>query len=926
MRNLLPSLAAAFLSVLAGAPLAAQGAFDPAAGLIRLADANGDGDVVKGEWAAFLTGLDAAEDGALDPRAILARIAFRDLDGDGRFAASDVESALAPDAPPSLTRFFLQALADRDASGDVSAAERDAFLALPAVAATPAGEALAPDALIGWIRAIEALPPPPADDRGRRVPPVVLAGMLPVLDADSNGTLTVDDLNGLQRGADADGDGDVTAEELRGRQGPTFARWDVDPEVKARPPLMPWQRSLADALLLVERTQKPLLVCVNMDDENASEVLAWNRYRDPAFARLAGGFVCVLASPDRREPLEYDDRGRRLFDRRFGRLVNSEHIDIEPQLFERFFHGMRVAPRHVGVAPDGTVLFDLYLLQDLSLVDAKLREFGKPDVPTAPPPASLSDEELLASPDAACRDELERRFVAADEPARAQLLAGALAEHRPFQHPELLRLALRDVSPGIRTQAVGNLLRSPALFPLELVPESFAVAAGWTTRSGESAPAVPFSHQIVVGLRAAATEADAAGDAERARDARFFARVYSAIDAPSRHLDPARWRVMLAGEKPAPRPDYAQLDYDTAIAQLDAVERALTGNSDDVAVLGRRADVLARIARIRMATAENPLYFLQDVERAADDVIARAPFDARALALKAWSLYHLNKVPEAAIAATLALPHLARQAADPATFEVLDILATAKTREIYDAIEAGRPWGDEAIPDACAAYAVLCAHPDATDAHRVRFLELLGALRAYPQQRAVARAALAAWPASEQLHAWLRFVELRDGGSRALEEAYADLFQDVAPSLEPTIAWFRGLAELFAAEHDVQCRDAAAAREAYARSRGAFEESLAGAPGFAPTVAHYSALGLSGLARLELADGRIDAALAAATDALRAAPRSAESQDGLGKSPLDTAREVCGALERADRAGEADALRGAARELGLELELEPGGV
>ena len=136
-------------------------------------------------------------------------------------------------------------------------------------------------------------------------------------------------------------------------------------------------RELLPVLERAVQTGKPLLLCVNMDGESASESLAWDRYRDPEFAALAEGFVCLVASPDRREPRERDDRGRRLPDRRFGRLVNSEHIDVEPLLFERYFSGNRVAPRHVGVSPEGEILFDVFLVQDLSIVDQKLREFGK---------------------------------------------------------------------------------------------------------------------------------------------------------------------------------------------------------------------------------------------------------------------------------------------------------------------------------------------------------------------------------------------------------------------------------------------------------------------------------------------------------------------------------------------------------------------
>lgn len=241
-----------------------------------------------------------------------------------------------------------------------------------------------------------------------------------------------------------------------------------------RPPRMPWQRSLEDALALVESTGKPLLVCVNMDGEAASESIAWGRYRDPEFAELAEGFVCVLASPSRHRERERDDRGRRLEDPRFGRLLDSEHIEIEPLLYERYFQGRRVAPRHVGVAPDGTILFDLFLLQDLSRIDAALRKHGKASEEERVPLTQRSRESLLSSPDARDRGELEERFQAGDEATRVQLSKLALSFERQAQHPELLRLALRDPLPGVRAAAASTLASHAALAPLDLLPQAWS--------------------------------------------------------------------------------------------------------------------------------------------------------------------------------------------------------------------------------------------------------------------------------------------------------------------------------------------------------------------------------------------------------------------------------------------------------------------
>ena len=110
-------------------------------------------------------------------------------------------------------------------------------------------------------------------------------------------------------------------------------------EAKARPNLIHWERDLEDALAISKATGKPLLICVNMDGETACESIAHYRYKDPEFAQLTRGFVPLIVSPDRRNVRDHDDRGRRIPDPRFGRVINAEHITIEPELFELYFSG-----------------------------------------------------------------------------------------------------------------------------------------------------------------------------------------------------------------------------------------------------------------------------------------------------------------------------------------------------------------------------------------------------------------------------------------------------------------------------------------------------------------------------------------------------------------------------------------------------------
>ena len=64
-----------------------------------------------------------------------------------------------------------------------------------------------------------------------------------------------------------------------------------------KPPLIRWQRTWEDAVRLSQQTKKPILVCVNMDGEIASEHYAGVRYRDPEVAKLfaSSGQICIVA-------------------------------------------------------------------------------------------------------------------------------------------------------------------------------------------------------------------------------------------------------------------------------------------------------------------------------------------------------------------------------------------------------------------------------------------------------------------------------------------------------------------------------------------------------------------------------------------------------------------------------------------------------
>ncbi len=134
---------------------------------------------------------------------------------------------------------------------------------------------------------------------------------------------------------------------------PTKADW-------AKPCLIRWQRTFDDAIGVSKETGRPLLICVNMDGEIASEHYAGIRYRQPEIAPLYAPYITVMASVYRHTPRDYDEAGKRIPCPRFGTVTCGEHIALEPIVFEKFLDGTRVAPRHIMVELDGKETYDVF--------------------------------------------------------------------------------------------------------------------------------------------------------------------------------------------------------------------------------------------------------------------------------------------------------------------------------------------------------------------------------------------------------------------------------------------------------------------------------------------------------------------------------------------------------------------------------------
>ncbi len=625
------------------------------------------------------------------------------------------------------------------------------------------------------------------------------------------------------------------------------------------PPTVRWQRTLADAEAVAKARHQPLFICVNMNGEAASERLASGRYRSPEFAKLAAGFVAVIASPDRHNPLDHDAEGRRIPCPRFGCVTCGEHIAIEPLLFEKYFANNRVAPRHMGIGVDGkTVLFDIFLTNDFETIDAALREHGKP-VEGGAVPAEESSE----------RERAEAAYLAAAIADRSKLLAAAAkAKHRPY---DLLRLGMKDADAGVRASA----------------RKAFAAVA--------EASALP----MLVEILDAEAERDARKDlvpalariADDKPETKLALLVHQAMVQPAKVVDRDAWLAALQQPPPVPAPPDEDLEE-----RLDRLTASATANPKDAAVLIDLADAHLRFVKERFAAGRDIRFVLVDAQQAANKAVAAAPDDWRARALAAVTAQMQGERAAAAEHARKALPGL--QAAglagsiDAAT--VLVALAEGAAEAIYSAEAKKARWSGELLAEADAAYDVLAAHPAGSATQVAAHASVLSFLGLRGAARAALLSGLARFTADVALHDALRAQVTATSGVPALTAVYAELGQRTRD--EASLRWFAGRAELVVAEFHKRAGVDAPALAAYGRALAGFEASRKANPEYAASATWYEAFAQAGRARVCLDTGDLAAAAAAIGDAIARKPDIAEQEDGLGRTPLFTLKQVWGKL------------------------------
>ena len=655
----------------------------------------------------------------------------------------------------------------------------------------------------------------------------------------------------------------------------------------AKPCLIPWQRSWEDALAVSQESRRPILICVNMDGEIASEHYAGVRYRQPEIASIYEPYVCVIASVYRHTPRDFDEEGRRILCPRFGTVTCGEHIAIEPVLYEQFFDGQRISPRHIMIELDGSESYDVFYYWDTDSVFQTIRD-GMEKRAEQPPPRPGGDRPLLdrvASRDRADREKVESSYQAGDQSERRALLEAA-REHADAAPLDLIRLAVFDLDLDLNRLALQALARSTSPAAVDLIAEALRAPMAAADRDALLAALDRFSLTIP--------------------RAKTLAMVHRGLAGSSSVVDSAQWNAALAT---AGAPETARDRYEL-MAQLDRGESAASAApSDPVSALAYAEAALAfalapegaaRPGAAGMSAAERARLKFEDARRAGLDAEAVGAGGWQVDAILAISAHYLGISEEAFARAEAAVKTLPPGEPSWNAMAVLGIFTEGRRAAIAAAVREKRDWPQQWLADVNAAQSVMVRHPYCTAGHVVAQYDFLANLGAIGQAARLLDEGLTRFPNSWDLHDRYRGRLLADRGIAALERAYEKRLQ--APDAPLNLPWYAGVASFVTAEYQRRAGAAAEADAAYQRAIAHLERSIAANSSNRDSASHYLALSSAGRARLALEKGDLDAATTLLVAAFAHRPASAATLDGLNLSPADTSRTLRARLQAADRA------------------------
>jgi len=661
-----------------------------------------------------------------------------------------------------------------------------------------------------------------------------------------------------------------------------------------KPCLIHWQRTWDDAVAVAKETGRPILVCINMDGEIASEHFAGVRYREPAIAALYEPYVCVIASVYRHTPRDYDDEGHRIPCPRFGTVTCGEHIAIEPLIFEKFCDGQRVAPRHICVELDGTESYDVFYKNDTASVFKAIQE-GITQRPPLPPRPVRSDRPILervAGRDVSDREAVETSYREGDAAQRRALLDAAV-KAGPDAELELLRLAL---------------------FGLD-VDQSRAARQALTTVQGPDA-----TRLVADALRVPmdSAERDALLETlkrlgELSPIARYLSVVHRGLAQGSSTVPLQGWSEKGAGGTyPAPAGWYRTAGL---ASQIESKAEASEARPEDPAVRLDLAEASLALALKAPATYSDPRT-AQILSRHLYDDARRYAREAEKLGAEGWRVdtvlalaaYYGGDIEEAYKRAEKAVRRLPPDDPGWSSMAVVTVFAESRWKAIKQAVRENKPWPPEWLADLHAAYTVLLRHPLGTAAQVAWHYDLLDWLGADFRADKLLRAGLARFPVAPELHQRLRERLLKMQGPDGLEGTYAAMLEE--DEVPARLAWFAATASIDAAEQHRKQQEYKEALASYGRALGHFELVLAANPEQREEADQAVALALAGRARVSYQLNDDDHALADILASLRRSPSSAGTRDGMGITPGETAQTLLARLKtetKTDQAAELEA-------------------
>jgi hypothetical protein len=660
---------------------------------------------------------------------------------------------------------------------------------------------------------------------------------------------------------------------------------------------VPFQRTWEDALAVAKETGRPILVCVNMDGEIASENWAGKRYRDPEHARMMAPYVTVIASVYRHTPRDHDDEGRRVICPRFGSVTCGEHIAIEPILYEKYFDGRRIAPRHVLIELDGKESFDVFYANDVASVFTSIVDGmkGRPDASPLTVKGDRPVVDRVASRDSRDRDAVEAAYAKGDAAQRKALLEAAAA-HAGAAPVDLLRLAVFGLDPALarlgrealaRTDAPGatGLLADALRSPLDAKEREALLAA--LDRIGKASPRARWISVVHRGL----------GGESKALDVKGWLRAGAEYPA-----DPEAAKEAAGAKEPA-----AGAGADPARAAEAAEALALAEST-----LERAMEERHREKGPAMGSAMMTGLLFEDARRAALRAEELGAGGWRTKAVLCLCEHDRGRFDEAYAHAAEAVKGIPPGDAGWISMAVITTFAEGRWKAIKRAVTEKKPWPPEWLTDLHSAYSILLHHPRATDARIAWHYDLLDWLGAADPARKVLGEGMGRFPDSEALHERFRRRTLAEGGVAALENAYGALLKG-KERLAP-MRIFAARASLLASAELRQNRRPDEALAAIDRAVAHLEAAAAADPSRRDEVDRAVALALTGRARICFQKGDDEGAAEAVAAALRRAPGSAEEKDELGFTPAETARIL---LARLKERGKEDLAKRVAAALAL---------